>query len=51
MYGYMYPYPTYGYPIYNNNEGFSSGWVWAIIVVVFILFFIFFGNNNCRQKY
>ena len=48
MYGYMYP--MYGYPVYGgyggNNDGFGSGWVWAIIVVLFIIFFLFWGNNN-----
>lgn len=52
MYGYMYP--AYPYPnYYNNNDGFGSGWIWAIIIVLFIIFFLFFGNNNhhCNNNY
>ena len=46
MYGYIYP--VYPYQNYNsgNNDGFGSGWIWAIIIVLFIIFFLFFGNNN-----
>lgn len=41
-----------GYPICmpnsNDNSGFGSGWVWAIIIVIFLIFFCT-GNNriNC----
>lgn len=43
-----YGYPVYGYGNNYGNEGFGSGWVWAIIIVVFIIFFFFCNNSSNR---